>query len=261
MGRTSRGSVRPRADNVHRSNVAASRHPGTAFASVLFSMNRLTLIHSRIVAVLGVAALSFSLSQARAEPNLPTLGNICERHIAEAETTLDIPRQLLLAISVVESGVWDEARRHSTPRPWTVYAQKRGRRLANKAEALAEVRNLLDRGVRNIDVGCMQVNMHYHGRAFDSLEEALDPAHNVAYAALLLKSLYRDARSWSTAIARYHSWTPRLARIYHNKVKDAWNVARRTAYEDRRVASERAYKARRAAQAERKRLRLLARAG
>ena len=69
---------------------------------------------------------------------MPTLGNICERHIAEAETTLDIPRQLLLAISVVESGVWDEARRRSTPRPWTVYAQKRGRRLANKAEALAE---------------------------------------------------------------------------------------------------------------------------
>ncbi len=120
MGRTSRGSVRRMADNVRRKNVAASRHPGTDFASVLFSMNRLTLIHSSIVAVLGVAALSFSLSQARAETNLPTLGNICERHIAEAETTLDIPRQLLLAISVVESGVWDEARRRSTPRPWTV---------------------------------------------------------------------------------------------------------------------------------------------
>ncbi|MDA0229218.1 MAG: hypothetical protein O3B21_03420 [Proteobacteria bacterium] len=55
----------------------------------------------------------------------------------------------------------------------------------------------------------------------------------MAYAALLLKSLYRDARSWSTAIARYHSWTPRLARVYRDKVKQAWAVARRTAYEDR----------------------------
>jgi hypothetical protein len=107
----------------------------------------------------------------------------------------------------------------------------------------------------------MQVNLHYHGQAFDSLEEAFDPAHNVAYAALLLKSLYRDARSWSTAIARYHSWTPKLARKYRNKVKNAWSKARRVAYEDRRLADQEKRRARRAAHAERKRLRNLARAG
>ena len=31
----------------------------------------------------------------------------------------------------------------------------------------------------------MQVNLKYHGQAFNSLEEMLDPAHNVAYAALM----------------------------------------------------------------------------
>ena len=36
MGRTSRGSVRRMADNVRRKNVAASRHPGTAFALAQF---------------------------------------------------------------------------------------------------------------------------------------------------------------------------------------------------------------------------------
>ena len=106
----------------------------------------------------------------------------------------------------------------------------------------------------------MQVNLRYRGRAFDSLEEAFDPAHNVAYAALLLKSLYRDAHSWSTAIARYHSWTPKLARRYYNKVKNAWGTARRAAYEDRRLADQEARRARRAQRAERKRLRILARA-
>ena len=223
-------------------------------------MINLTLIRIAAGAAVALATLSLALSQAWAEQKImPASGNICERHIAEAERTLDIPSQLLLAISLVESGVWDAERARSTPRPWTIYAEKRGRRFDGKATALAEVRQLLDHGVRNIDVGCMQVNLHYHGKAFDSLEEALDPAHNVAYAALLLKSLYRDAHSWSTAIARYHSWTPKLARIYHAKVKDAWAAARRSAYEDRRLASQEAYQARRSAQAERKRQSVLKR--
>ena len=235
---------------------------GTLIAFISSSMINLTLIPIAAGAAVALAVLTLSPLQVWAEQkSAPAGGNICERHITEAEKTLDIPSELLLAISVVESGVWDAARARSTPRPWTIYAEKRGRRFDDKDSALAEVRQLLDRGVRNIDVGCMQVNLHYHGKAFDSLEEALDPAHNVAYAALLLKSLYRNARSWSTAIARYHSWTPKLARIYHNKVKDAWTAARRVAYEDRRLASKAAHQARRAAQAEKKRQRLLARAG
>lgn len=106
----------------------------------------------------------------------------------------------------------------------------------------------------------MQVNLHYHGEAFDNLAEALDPAHNVDYAALFLKKLYRDARSWSAAIARYHSWTPKFARVYRNKVKVAWTTARRVTYEDRRLANLEAIRARRAAYIERKRLRDLERA-
>ena len=47
--------------------------------------------------------------------------------------------------------------------------------------------------MRNIHAGCIQINLGYQGHAFDSLQEALDPAHNVANAAQLLKSLYRDA--------------------------------------------------------------------
>jgi hypothetical protein len=222
-------------------------------------MRTLFLIRSGIVAALAVTALSLPLSRAQAEPGKVLPGNICERHIAEAETALDIPRQLLLAIGVVESGVWSEERARFIPWPWTVYAQKRGRRFATKAEALAEIRNLLNSGVRNIDIGCMQVNLHYHGKAFSSLAEALDPAHNVAYAALFLKNLQRDSRSWSMAIARYHSWTPKLAGAYRNKVKHAWATARRVTYEDRRLASQEAYRARRAAHLERKRQRALAR--
>ena len=149
---------------------------------------------------------------------------------------------------MVESGVWDRERARNIAWPWTVYAQQNGFRFTSKAEALTDIRETYNQGVRNIDVGCMQISLQYLGQAFGSLEELLDPAHNVAYGALLLKSLYRDARSWSTAIARYHSSTPKLERAYRDKVKQAWAAARRAAYEGRRKTD---LEARRAAKAER----------
>ncbi len=130
-----------------------------------------------------------------------------------------------------------------------------------RPESLAEIERLYDQGVRNIDIGCMQVYLHYHGHAFKNFEEMLDPSNNVAYAALLLKKLYHDARSWSVAITRYHYWTPKFSRIYHNKVKDAWGTARRVAYEDRRVADDKIRRERRAMKVERRRLQLMVRSG
>ncbi|HCF18886.1 MAG TPA: hypothetical protein DEV96_12760, partial [Rhodospirillum rubrum] len=55
------------------------------------------------------------------------------------------------------------------------------------------------------DVGCMQVNLRYHGGAFDSLEEAIDPAANVAYAASFLRRLFDDTNDWAEAVTAYHS--------------------------------------------------------
>ena len=51
------------------------------------------------------------------------------------------------------------------------------------------VRKLQRRGVRNIDVGCMQVNLRYHPKAFKSLGQAFDPRANAAYAAGFLRKL------------------------------------------------------------------------
>ncbi|HJO71542.1 MAG: hypothetical protein QF450_07035 [Rhodospirillales bacterium] len=61
------------------------------------------------------------------------------------------------------------------------------------------MRRLSARGVRNIDVGCMQVNLLYHKDAFATLEEAFEPASNAAYAARFLKDLYATSGSWSAA--------------------------------------------------------------
>ena len=154
---------------------------------------------------------------------------LCTRSIDAAERARQIPRFLMQAIAQVESGRWSAADEANLAWPWTVYAEGRGRYLPSKAEAIAEVEALIRRGVRNIDVGCMQVNLHYHGRAFASLEEAFDPVHNVAYATSFLVDLRRSTRSWTAAVKSYHSRTRKLHIPYRKKVYQAWRTLRQRA--------------------------------
>ncbi len=60
-------------------------------------------------------------------------------------------------------------------------------------------------GARLIDVGCMQINYKYHGAKFASVTEMFDPAHNIDYAARLLKELRAREGSWTLAVARYNA--------------------------------------------------------
>jgi hypothetical protein len=106
-------------------------------------------------------------------------------------------------------------------------AEGQGRYLPTKEAAIQEVRELQARGIGNIDVGCMQVNLYYHPDAFFSLEQAFDPASNVAYAGRFLRSLFEDSGAWDEAAGRYHSATPELKDPYRDKVVQIWNREQR----------------------------------
>lgn len=149
---------------------------------------------------------------------------LCEVAIRAAEEARRLPLHLMQAIAFVESGRMSAAHGRRIAWPWTVMAEGRGRYYDSKAEAIAAVRALQDRGVENIDVGCMQVNLYYHGRAFASLEEAFDPVHNVAYATAFLLALRREANSWTKAIKRYHSRTPERQALYQARVQREWRA-------------------------------------
>jgi hypothetical protein len=141
----------------------------------------------------------------------------------------DLPEHLMAAMAKVESG---RPRPGHTARfawPWTVMAQGKGRYFPTKAAAVAEVKRLRRGGVTSIDVGCMQVNLHYHGDAFDSVAQAFNPVHNIAYAAEFLLKLRRTTNAWMRAIAYYHSRTPEHYREYQRRVQDAWQRERRRA--------------------------------
>jgi hypothetical protein len=147
---------------------------------------------------------------------------LCRSAIASAESGLRIPDLFLSAIGRVESGRALPTTGQVAPWPWTVDAEGQGRCDATKAEAVAAVQALQARGVRSIDVGCLQVNLLQHPDAFGSLEDAFDPQINANYAARLLSSLFVQTGSWPLAAAAYHSQTESLGVPYQQKVLAAW---------------------------------------
>ncbi len=60
-------------------------------------------------------------------------------------------------------------------------------------------------GKKLIDLGCMQINYHYHHRAFPSVADMLDPHQNVEFAARFLADLHARHQTWTMAVARYHA--------------------------------------------------------
>ena len=179
-------------------------------------------------------ALVASLGAALADTNqaLDTTKKICTAPLRHWERELQIPAYLLEAISRAESGRWDPVDRASFAWPWTVTNGASATYYPTKEEAIEGVKALRKAGKTNIDVGCMQINLHYHKTAFQSLEEAFDPNKNVEYAARFLAQLYQQHKSWTEAAAAYHSTTPDLNKAYKTKIIALWNGLR-----DQRMAS------------------------
>jgi hypothetical protein len=187
---------------------------------------------------------AFAVSPAVSKPR-DTAG-LCERATAGQESARRIPRKLLHAISIAETGRWDKNRRENTAWPWTVTSGGKGRYFATKQAAIRAVRKLKRQGVRNIDVGCMQINLKYHPKAFKSLDDAFNPAKNTAYAAEFLVRLRQDKRSWVQAVKHYHSATRALHNPYRAKVYKIWRTERRKA-RNTRIAQQRSLRKQNAA--------------
>lgn len=170
------------------------------------------------VSMPGIGSLHLPPSAMPTGPGLPPVaaGNpgadlsgaeLCEREIARVERAYQFPTDYLLALGRVEAG-----RAVQTPRgpevrvwPWAVNADGAAYYFPSRRHAIEGVRLLQQRGARFIDVGCMQIDLHYHPSAFRSLDEAFDPAINIEYGAFFLLTLRERTGSWTTAYAHYHN--------------------------------------------------------
>ena len=123
----------------------------------------------------------------------------CEREMARAAQIYGVPLGVLYAVGLAETG------RAGSLRPYALNVEGKAVYDIGKDEALHTVVAARRTGARMIDIGCMQINHHFHGHMFNSIEDMLDPARNVDYAARFLKELRAREGSWTLAVARYHA--------------------------------------------------------
>lgn len=181
------------------------------------------LLAACLTLILGLSLAMPTTASAGSDAKASTLNwSICERATVSAEMAQQLPRAMLFSVSMVESGRFNKTTRKTRPWPWTINAEGQSYYFNSKSEAIAATRQLLEQGMRSIDVGCMQINLRYHPDAFKNLEAAFDPAINVAYSAEFLKRLYARTNSWPDAIAAYHSQSKTRSQPYFARVIDVW---------------------------------------
>ncbi len=180
----------------------------------------------RLVAAFGLLAPhAVSAGEMPPAPRPTSPSQLCGAAITATEAALRIPKGLLHAIGLVESGRPDGAVGRVAPWPWIINVAGEDRVFDTKEAAVAATAALQAQGVRSIDVGCVQVNLMWHPNAFASLDEAFDPSTNVAYGGRFLKELYVGLGSWESAAGAYHSQTPTVAQPYRDRVLARWTGA------------------------------------
>lgn len=141
---------------------------------------------------------------------------LCRRAAASAAEATGVPYDVLLAISVVETG------QNGQPWPWTVNIGGEGHWSDTAEDAAALVESALVSGLTNVDLGCFQLNLYWHAAGFQSIEDMLDPSQNAFYAAAYLAEKYVETGDWSLAAAAYHSSTPEHAELYQTRFDATW---------------------------------------
>jgi soluble lytic murein transglycosylase-like protein len=147
----------------------------------------------------------------------------CHRHFDYYEKAFQLPKGLLSAISLTETKRWHEGISRYIYWPWTANVAGKPYYFSSRAEAINTINTLRAKGIRSIDVSCMQINLLHHPQAFSSIDQAFEPEYNVAYAAWFLANNFKKHRDWSKAIAAYHSETPALGRQYLERVLANWH--------------------------------------
>jgi soluble lytic murein transglycosylase-like protein len=146
---------------------------------------------------LGAALLAIALSSpcpARAGGTLT-----CEREMTRAAALNGVPLNVLYSVGLTETG------RKGELSPYEMNIDGHDVHSASLAEAIASFARAKARGAKLIDIGCMQINQHWHGADFASLSDMFDPERNVEYAARFLKTLRAEEGSWTLAVARYNA--------------------------------------------------------
>ncbi|WP_449411887.1 transglycosylase SLT domain-containing protein [Methylobacterium komagatae] len=128
-----------------------------------------------------------------------TPSRVCEQQMAQAAAKHGVPLGMLYAVGLTESG------KRGSLQPYAMNIQGRAYFGTSAQDVMQKLAESQASGIRLVDLGCMQINHHYHRAKFPSLEAMIDPRQNVEYATRFLKELKDREGSWTLAVARYHA--------------------------------------------------------
>ncbi|MEM1299507.1 MAG: lytic transglycosylase domain-containing protein [Pseudomonadota bacterium] len=160
--------------------------------------------------------LLFLLVPVSAHAAAPETMGLCRNAALASADRHGIPREVMLAITLVETRTRREG--VSGPWPWTVNVAGKGGWFDSRAAALIHAQQALGRGEKSFDVGCFQLNYRWHGQHFASIDEMFEPGPSGDYAARFLKSLHQETGDWIKASGLYHSRTQHHAKRYRGLV-------------------------------------------
>lgn len=130
------------------------------------------------------------------------------------------PTALVEAMMYAESGGY----------PWIANVDGVPHKFPNMEEAATFLKNAMKSAQKNVDVGCMQVNMLYHGKYFATMEDALDPENNIAYATRYHLRMRAKGANWTEATAFYHNQLNRKAQeTYVCRILAKYNALNKSA--------------------------------
>lgn len=124
----------------------------------------------------------------------------------------DVPLPVLLAVALTESGRGSGA--GTVPWPWALNQAGQSHWFASRSALLAHLERLEPAALERLDIGCFQLNHHWHRSGFTSVFQMVDPDLNALYAARHLAELYRRHQDWTAAVAAFHSQSPEHAAAY-----------------------------------------------
>ncbi|MTI16769.1 lytic transglycosylase domain-containing protein [Rhodobacteraceae bacterium RKSG542] len=146
-----------------------------------------------VAATISSGATSSTLAETKVDVRL------CEREMQNAARKYDVPLGILYSVGITETGKGNSLHPYAMNiegKPYYARSIRDGQRKVAWEQA---------RGKKLIDVGCMQINIHYHGHRFASVSDMFRPRQNVQYAARFLSELKKREGSWTMAVARYHA--------------------------------------------------------
>ncbi len=120
---------------------------------------------------------------------------------------------LIYAIALLESG-YGHGKGFVGPWHWTLRGPSTALYLDARGQAESELSALL-RTTTRVDVGAMQVNVHWNGHRVTEPSQLLDPELNILVGAAILRDSINSSSDLVLGVGRYHNWSnPERARNY-----------------------------------------------